>query len=259
MKKKLFVLLATCLLLTGCGHKGDDIATRKFEVSLLDNKLVQLDIPADWTVAEQDGFSYWKFDNASEICRTKTPVVTGDLKDNCWYTPTSVSRNFDDYTVTIKTNKKMVDTVGEMLNKVDVSSRDVAQYKERGLDKLPSYDDYGMDFTTNGLYMPLDYSEVQSDAFTACNSINGSSFVTCWIMNYKLADLKPVLNNLVTCNQGGKLSKWYEASDIYYAEAGNYVVAAKKLTYNKWCCYLSSNDSYANYVRKAVVNVKSND
>ncbi|MCM1218454.1 MAG: hypothetical protein NC548_28535 [Lachnospiraceae bacterium] len=259
MRKLIFVAMLICLTVCGCSHKGDDVETRIVEIALADNELLQLPIPANWSLTELDGFHYWKYNDDTTIYRSKTPVVTGDKKDNCWYSTYAVSRNFDEYTITITTNKNMVDTVGALLNTAKTKRRDVVQYKERGLQSLPEYKDYAMDFTSNGLYMPIDYNEVASDVFTSCHSMNSTSFVTCWIMNYKLDDLKPLLNNLVTCNSGdGKLSAWYESSDIYYAEAGNFVVAAKKLTYNQWCCYLSSNDSYADYLRKAIIKVKLN-
>lgn len=257
---KRFAVLIVCMLclaLCGCSHSGEELQTKVFEIAMDGDDVLGLKIPADWNLSEMDGFHYWKFNDDTTIYRTKTPVVTGDKKGECWYSTYAVSRNFDDYTITISTDKKMVDTVGEFLNKAKVAERSVAQYKERELEHLPEFQDYPMDMSSNGLYMPIEYNEVTSDVFTSCHSINGNSFITCWIMNYKLDDLKPMLNNLVTCNAGGKLSAWYENDSMYYAEAGNLVVAAKKLTYNQWCCYLASNDAYADYAIKALYMVTS--
>ena len=260
MRRIALLILMLALMLTGCSRHPEDVQTRIFEIALDGTNVLAMDIPANWSLTEQDGFHYWKFNDNIEMYKTKTPIVSGNLKGDCYYTSTSVSRNFDDYSIMIDTDKKTVDTVGKLLSQASIGSREVIQYRERGLESLPDYKDYPMDFTTNNLYMPLEYNEVQSDVFTSCNSINGTSFITCWMMNYKLEDLKPILMNLVTCNSSsGKLDSWYESSDIFYAESEGLVVAAKKITYNKWCCYLSSNDSYADYLLKAMYRIKASD
>lgn len=260
MRTVISVLVAALTVsLTGCAHEEQNMPTQLFEMALTDNSVIQMQLPADWSLTELDGYHYWKFGDDTTIYKEHSPVSTGDKKGECYYSTYAVSRNFDGYTITISTNKKLVDSVGAMLNAAKVVERDVPQYRERALEYLPEFQDYAMDFTTNGLYMPIDYSEVANDVYTACSSINGTNFVTCWVMNYKLEDLKPLLNNLVTCNQGGKLDSWYESSDTYYAECGGYVVGAKKLKYNQWCCYLASDGGFDDYLRKALTYVIAAD
>ena len=53
---------------------------------------------------------------------------------------------------------KNVDTVGNLLDGATVFERNVVQYKEAALESLPEYQDYPMDLTDNGLYMPLEYT-----------------------------------------------------------------------------------------------------
>lgn len=252
------VLLACAMMLTACSHEPEPLSTKRMEFALTDNNVLLLDIPEDWELTERDGYHYWKFNENTTVYKEHSPVSTGDKKGECYYSTYAVSRNFDGYTITISTDKKMVDSVGDLLNKAQVIQRDVSQYRERELEYMPEFQDYAMDFTTNGLYMPLEYKEVEADIYTACTSINGTNFVTCWIMNYKIDDLKPLLNNLVTSNANDTtLTKWYESNDIYYAECGDCVVGAKKLTYNQWCCYLSSRDGYDDYLRKALLSIKA--
>lgn len=252
-KIKLLIAVAVVTLMCGCSHQPEQIATTGFEVPLDNNKVASIAIPASWELKECDGFSYWQFNDDTVIYRTKSLIPTGDKKGNCYYSSSSVQRDFGDYAITVKTSKKNVDTVGNLLDGATVFERNVVQYKEAALESLPEYKDYPMDLTDNGLYMPLEYTDVEFDIYTASHTVNGTNFLLCWIMNYKLEDLKPVLNNLVTCNSGsGKLSSWYESSDVYYAESGRLVVCAKKLTYNTWCCYLATDGDYADYAVKAM-------
>lgn len=260
MKKLLLLVISLMVLaLSGCSHETDLVASKVFEIAMADDDVLQLQIPVNWELKEQDGCYYWLFkdkDKEYTVYKMASQIVIGDQVDNCLYSNNSVSRNFTDYSITIKAKGKDLDTVGALLNVSNVIDRTVLQYKERGMSKLPVYQDYPMDLTTNKLYMPLQYNEVDNDVYTACHSINGNSFVTCWIMNYRLEDLKPILHNLVTVNTStSKLNEWYESDEIYYAEADNLVVACKKLTYNKWCCYLATNDSYKDYVIKAMYKV----
>lgn len=258
MKSKICRLLAASALavcLCGCSHTDETLEAQTLEIAMADSNVLGLQIPKDWELEEQDGFHYWGFTNGSKIYRSKIPVATGDKKGDCYYSTYAVSRNYaDGYTITISTDKKIVDQVGNLLQNSSEFKRESANYREREIKHLPEYDDFEMAMSTNNLYMPLEYNEVTSDVFSACHSLNGESYVTCWIMDYSLDDLRPMLNNLVTAN-AGKITHWYEGDGIYWAATKTKTVCAKKLAYNQWCCYLTSNDSYRDYAIKAMHSI----
>lgn len=256
MIRKVYVLLILMLTLTGCKEAPEILDTKYFEVPMKDCKVLSIEIPADWNLMEQDGFYYWKLSPDTTVYKTEVPVHVGKLDGECYYTATSVSRNFDYGTVTINTTREMVPYMVTKLNEAELFERQVLQYKELVTTELPEYEDLPMHLTNNGLYMPTDCEDVLSLAFTAANTIKGESFVGSWLMNSKLEDLKPYLHNIVTCNtEDNTLSKWYESGDVYYAVSENKVVAAKKLTYNQWYCYVASIDDYSNYVVKAMHDI----
>lgn len=258
MRLKFLFISAVMLagILTGCSKEPETIKTKYFEVPMDDNRLLRMEVPVEWDITEQDAFHYWRFSDGTTLYKTSTAVSVGDQIGNCYYTTYAVSRNFEDASITISTDKNMVATVGALLDRAEIIERDVLQYKELGLDYLPEYADLPMQLTNNGLYMPTECEDVTSVTFTAANTVNGTSFVTSWIMKSKIEDLKPLLNNIATCNTtSGKLVEWYENKEIYYAVSENKVVAARKLTFNQWCCYVASLDSYKDYVTKAMFNI----
>ena len=115
-----------------------------------------------------------------------------------------------------------------------------------------------MILTPHGLYLPE--SEYVSDiAIVGCTAdvaYFDDDFILSWIMYYKLEDLKPQLCNLVMDNAMNRVSKWYQDDSIFYAETDNYIVAAKKITFNQWCCYLCNNtEDLKDYLLQGVTTV----
>ena len=257
MFKKFCILLCCVLFLGGCRKAEEEVVdTKVFEIPMKDNKYCRLEIPSNWNLQEQDGFYYWKLNDDTTVYKTEVGSYIGKVDGECYYTATSVSRNFEYGTITINSTNDMVPYIRTMLNKAELVERQVKQYRELGTSKLPSYADLPMALTNNGLYMPEGCDDVLSLSFTASNQISGSSFIGSWIMKAKLEDIKPLLHNIVTCNTSdAKLTSWFEDSNTYYAMSENKVVAAKKLTYNQWYCYVASLDNYADYVTKAMFNV----
>lgn len=256
MIKKLLLCLLLSVTLTGCKKEVTVTDTKYFEVPMQDDAVCRIKIPEQWGILEQDAFHYWKINDDTTVYKTVVPSNVGKKDGECTYTSTAVSRNFEGGTITINTSKDMVPFMTKMLNEAELVNREVKQYKELTTDKLPDYVDLPMSMTNNGLYMPTECEDVLSLAFTAANTIEGSSFVGSWLMNAKINDLKPLLHNIVTCNtEDARLTSWFESDDCYYAVSGNKVVAAKKLTFNQWYCYVASLDDYASYVTKAMLNI----
>lgn len=258
MKKLLFLTLFSVLLLCGCGKAAElDTTTQVFEIPMKDNLYCRLELPGTWEVTKQDAFHYWQFNDVYDIYKIKTPVTTGKESNGCYYSGTTVSRNFDEGTITINADKEYMKTLGMYLSSAEIVERDVLQYRELEVEYLPEYVDLPMQLTNNGLYMPTECEDVSSTAFTAASSIQGTSYVTSWIMKAKLENIKPLLHTLAVCNSGSsKLEWWYESNDVYFVASADKVACAKKLTYNQWCCYVASNDDFRYYPIKAMFNIK---
>lgn len=258
MKRYLsIILLATCLIMTGCKHEPEEVATVKFDIPLSGNMYCSLDIPDTWVLTEQNGLNYWCFNDLVNIYKSETQFDVGAKDGQTTYSTYSVSRDFDDGTsVIISVDKAQLDTAGELLDNAEVKECSVMQYKELGLNSIPEYAQQEMVITENGLYMPVGYDYVTSNRFTGSHLMSGTDYITSWIMKYKLIDLKPFLHNVLMCNSPDSgISKWYESDDIYIAWSGNNVVAAKKLTYNLWYCYTATANTYNDYVIQAMLNV----
>lgn len=257
--KKFLVLLLALLTLSGCSKDTNTyINTRGFEIMLDDNKYVTLEIPSSWNLTEQDAYSYWKFNENITVYKSTTKVVSGKEEGNILYTNNTVSRNFDEASISFHIDKVDLDFTKNMLANAKVLERDVLQYRELEIESLPEYTKQPMLMTENELYMPEGYSDVMSEQYTAAHKVDGNSFILSWIARDKIEDYKPILHNIVTCNSSSKkLDSWYESDDIYYAVCEDKVVAAKKITYNRWVCYCASNDSYADYVIQAMFNIEA--
>lgn len=258
MKKLLLILCLAFCCLTGCSKELDVLETKFFEIPLHDNKYCRLEIPADWTLDEQNGLNYWSFNNGEAIIfKLETVSDFGEKVDKTVYSTYSVARAFDDKdSIVINVDKQQLNTIGALLNRSEVIEREVLQFKELGIEYLPLYEEVEMVLTENNLYMPVGYDFVDNQTYTYAHYIKDGTFLSSWTMKYKLEDLKPYLHNLVTCNNSStELVAWYETDDMYVAWSSNKIVAAKKLTYNLWCCYVGSTGTDA-YVSQAMLNIK---
>lgn len=258
MRRILSVLILCLFCLSGCGKDVViDTTTQIFEIPMKDDLYCRLELPGTWTVTKQDAFHYWQFNNTYDVYKIQTKVSVGEQKNNCYYSDTSVSRNFEEGTIILNAEKEYIELLGMYLDSAEIVKREVPQYRELEVDYLPDYVDLPMELTNNGLYMPVECEDVTSTAFTAASSMKETSFVTSWIMKSKLDGVKPLLHNLAVCNSGEQnLDWWYQTDDIYFVSTKDKVACAKKLTYNQWCCYVASKDNYMYYPIKAMFNIE---
>lgn len=263
MSKKVFLALIAGLVLTftGCGAEDVTFETKEFEIPLSGTQILRFDIPSDWELSRNDGFCYWEFNDGDFIVqRNMTLVYTGKQEGKVYYNSSSVARNFDDVSVIISSSDNdEVPMLGTCLDDGEVITKTIIKDKKKSLQYLPEYTDYDMIMSTNGMLVPTYYDKVTSMAFTSCHSMQDDGFYTTWLMNYKFKDLQPILDTVVSCNNGSAMDSYFQNDDVYFAKMGDLVVGAKKLTYNKWCCFMSSNNTYENYVLKALYLVEDGE
>lgn len=249
-------VLATCtaFLMTSCGKAEEvTIPMKPFEIPTTGCEVFSFEIPEDWELTRQDGFCYWEFNDGENILqRNKVQVNVGEQDGDVYVASDSVARNFDDCTVQVSCEGDDVQLLRESFKDGKVAERHVKKDKGKSLQYLQDFEDLDMVMSENDLLVPVYYNKVMSMAFTACHAMTEDGFYTTWIMNYKFEDLQPMLDAMVSCNNGTVLDSYFQNDDVYYAKCGDIVVGAKKLTYNKWCCFTASAGTYENYLLKAL-------
>ena len=252
MRKLLFTLLCSSCLLFGCSKEeltyySDDAKTLQLPIKTAGN--VEITIPKELDIIEEDGQSFWKLSDGTTILLKANCVPVGDgVVGNCVHNDANVYYEIpnDLGYVQVNTEEHLIPYWCESLNDLDLHSgvylKDQLCTIDNKLGKLPKYEECDMTLVeSNNLYMPKEYKNTVIDMYTACYYNVGSQFVESWVMYYKLDDLLPMLLSKVVCNSKGNINVWYQDSDVLYLETDRYVIGAKKLTYNQWCCYMSSN------------------
>ena len=238
------------LTLTACTSEENVVysnMTKPLQLPIVNAGYVEFEIPEELSIVKEDGQSFWVLNDSTTIYLLKNTIPMGTKQDgNCIYNDTNIYYVLpnDCGVITLACAEDKNDYYRKSLNNLKFSEgiflEDLLCTEDKMLGKLPEYSEVDMVVADNSLYMPIDYTNALLDFNTACYYNEGSQFVESWVMYYRLNDLKPMLFPKVLCNSGG-LTAWYEDKDIFYLETDRYVLGAKKITFNQWCCYISTN------------------
>lgn len=266
MKRFIFVIALLAVTLTGCS-KDDTVVysdnVKPLQLPITNAGYVEFNIPEELSIVREDGQSFWVLDDYTTIYLLKTPIPTGVKSDgNCFYTDNSIYYVLpnDQGTLLISCTEDKSEYYRDSLNNLSyyegVFFVDLLCNDTNKLGKLPNYEDCEMIVANNSLYMPNEYAGELLGFNTACYFNQGSQFLESWVMYYRLEDLIPMFLPKVLCNTNGTVTAWYEDSDVFYLESDRYVLGAKKITHNQWCCYISSNTpEMRNYLLKGINKV----
>lgn len=248
MKRIIIVFLTSfCLLSQGCSSESCSYLdeTQTVHLPLSNEDYLELNIPKELNLTKDGGRTYLTYSDDTSICITKAKLEIGkktELGNN--RTKNTIYRDLGDCRIVITTSTANFDYYDAKLADADIKKSDTTLYREYRINNLPKQKSTPeMMITPHGLYLPTtDYASAFSIiGCTADVAYFNDNFIMSWIMYYKLEDLKPQLCNLILDNDLSRVNEWYQSSNIFYAETDNYIVAAKKLTYNEWCCYLCNN------------------
>ena len=247
----LFYFVIIALSMCGCS-KSDAITytdnTKVFQVPLLDEGYVEFLIPEELSVLEEDGQALWKLSDGTVITLEKFGLSKGkEIEGNCTYSDKGVFYTLpnNDGVLSVLCDKSHNEYYRKSLNNLSYIKNTLLKElyctEDNLLGKLPTYVEQDMVVTNNSLYMPAGYEDSTINIYTACYYNIGNQFIESWIMYFRLEDLIPKLLPKVLCNSTGELTAWYEDNEVFYLETDSYVLGAKKITHNQWCCYMSSN------------------
>lgn len=249
MKRLILSLLLMTFLLSviGCGKTDDSEysgQTQTLEILLYDDNVVTLEIPIELVIEKTDNHYYWELSNDVTIFRTVTKTNVGTYSEDLdlYIGNNTLTRDFDNCSVTINFNKGAANYFKSYLAKAKVSKKSASVPDSARLEYLPSYQNIDMAMRGN-LYMPDDtegsfYTIYDAELFT-----KGSSWLQSWIMDSKIDGVKKHLLTLAIINTPSSgLSSCYESDDVVFYTTGTTVIAAKKLAMNSWYIYYGSAD-----------------
>lgn len=226
------------------------IATRQLNIPLIDDYYMSVPVPAEATIVSSDGVGSWELSDGSIITVYNSSVKTGvTLVDNEVYSGKGQVERFGfGYTVVINNgNQNTIDALADVWSKqvTAIYQKSPAWLSKCKLDELPTGKNVPGVMSGRGIIMPERPNTSDSSLYMAEVWKNSPSYMSVYIKYSSIENVRSTLFNYLTVDKDlGSIPyiSWYDDTDVLLAYDTENVMAAKKVTSNKFIIYSSSID-----------------
>lgn len=259
----LFCVGFTVSALVALHNKSDvEMSMTYLNIPLIDDYFMVTPVVEGASIVETDGIGTWKLSDGTTISVYNSTVRTGvTLVDNDVYIgKNQVERIGQGYTVVVNNEDQLIidaitNTWSKQLNATGIKTPTwISKYK---LDALPLTEGVEGVMSPKGVILPDQPTGSDSKLYTAEIWKQDTSYMSAYIKYDYIDNVRATIYNYLTIdtelNYVPKLT-WYDDTQYILATNSTSVMAAKKVTENKFIIYSASIDNL-DYV---LVNLSDN-
>lgn len=214
-------------------------------VPIMGYGVIETPIPANLSLESTDGVCTWTFSDGTKITVYDSSEHVGMKQSSnfTWYDETSAQYILDsDTSVVVESDTETIRNVTLAWKQADPCWCGIypdweVKWKMK---QLPKYNEVIGVTSPKGIILPGSVSAISVNAYSAELWRNESSYVGAYVKY----DIDDVVDRLIWAyvTMLSDEYRWYKSDDIIFAYSPVNVMAAKKVTENKWIIYTASID-----------------
>lgn len=256
--KTLLIVIGTVIIAVVCINIGNYRLKKKaaeplteftmdmvlIDVPIMGYGVINTPIPKGLTLASTDGVCTWTFSDGTKITVYDSEEHAGMTQNSnwTWYNETSAQYLIDGSSVVVESDPETIRNVALAWKMEDPCWCGIyPEWKdEYKLQQLPKFNEVIGITSPKGVILPGNISALSLNAYSAELWRDETSYVGAYVKY----DIEEVIDRLIWAYTTMLTDqyRWYRSDDIIFAYTKENVMAAKKITENKWIIYTASAD-----------------